>query len=71
MPLRTDKQLSKAYFPDRLPPSLELSDDVINVYGEAMWELGGLDGLGSEVPSLGAVFGLFVYTNKKGEYLGA
>lgn len=28
MPLRTDKQLPKAYFPDRLPPSLDLSDDV-------------------------------------------
>ncbi|WP_276259908.1 Fic family protein [Haloglomus litoreum] len=61
MPLREDKQLSKAYFPDRLPPSLTLSDDVVEAYGDAMWALGRLDGLGSEVSNPGAVFGSFVY----------
>lgn len=61
MPLREDKRLPKAYFPDRLPPAFELSDDVIEEYGDAMWALGRLDGLGSEVTNPGAVFGSFVY----------
>jgi hypothetical protein len=61
MPLPTDRQLAKSYVPDRLPPSLELSEEVISLYGDAMWALGRLDGLGSEVENPGAVFGSFVY----------
>jgi len=61
MPLRTDRPLPKAYFPDRLPPSVDLSKEVISLYGDAMWALGRLDGLGSEVKAPGAVFGSFVY----------
>jgi len=60
-PLREDRQLSKAYFPDHLPPNFDLSDELIKSYGNAMWALGRLDGLGSEVDSPGAVFGSFVY----------
>ena len=36
MPLREDKSLPKAYFPNRLPPSFDLSEDVIKEYGKAM-----------------------------------
>jgi len=61
MPLRTDEQLPKAYFPDTLPPTFELSDDVINEISRAMWALGRLEGLGSEIDNPGAVFSSFVY----------
>jgi Fic family protein len=61
MPLRTDRGLPKAYFPDRLPPSFELSEAVIRENGRAMWALGRLEGLGSEIDNPGAVFSSFVY----------
>ncbi|WEL17369.1 Filamentation induced by cAMP protein Fic [Halorhabdus sp. SVX81] len=61
MPLRTDEQLPKAYFPDRLPPTLEFSDAVAAELSRAMWALGRLEGLGSEIDNPGAVFSSFVY----------
>lgn len=61
MPLRTDEQLPKAYFPETLPPTFELSDDVVNEISSAMWALGQLEGLGSEIDNPGAVFSSFVY----------
>jgi Fic family protein len=61
MPLRTDQSLSKAYFPNRLPPTLDLSDAVVTALSEAMWALGRLEGLGSEIDNPGAVFSSFVY----------
>lgn len=61
MPLRADEQLPKAYFPDKLPPTLELSDEVVTEVSRAMWALGRLEGLGSEIDNPGAVFSSFVY----------
>jgi len=61
MPLRTDERLPKAYFPDRLPPTLDLSEAVVEELGRAMWALGRLEGLGSEIDNPGAVFSSFVY----------
>ena len=61
MPLRTDRPLSKAYFPDNLPPTIELSEDVVAELSRAMHALGRLDGLVSEVDDPGAVFSSFVY----------
>lgn len=61
MPLRADKRLPKAYFPDRLPPTLDLSEAIVGELGRAMWALGRLDGLGSEIDNPGAVFSSFVY----------
>lgn len=61
MPLRADESLPRAYFPDKLPPALELSDDVIEEVSRAMWALGRLEGLGSEIDNPGAVFSSFVY----------
>ena len=61
MPLQTQKALPKAYFPDRLPPRLDPSDDVLAAHGRAMWALGRLEGLGSEIDTPGAVFSSFVY----------
>lgn len=61
MPLREDKSLPKAYFPNRLPPSFDLSEDAIKEHGKAMWALGRLEGLGSEIDNPGAVFSSFVY----------
>ncbi|WP_198526109.1 Fic family protein [Haloferax sp. ATB1] len=61
MPLRTDQALPKAYFPDKLPPRFELSEEVIQEHGNAMWALGRLEGLGSEIDNPGAVFSSFVY----------
>lgn len=61
MPLRTDQTLPKAYFPEKLPPTLDLSADVIEEIAEANWALGRLEGLGSEIENPGAVFSSFVY----------
>ncbi|KTG09005.1 cell filamentation protein Fic [Haloprofundus marisrubri] len=61
LPLREDQRLPKAYFPDKLPPRLDLSDEVIVEHGRAMWALGRLEGLGSEIDNPGAVFSSFVY----------
>ncbi|MDS0477201.1 Fic family protein [Natrinema sp. 1APR25-10V2] len=61
MPLRTGESLPKAYFPDKLPPVLELPDDVIKEASRATWALGRLEGLGSEIDNPGAVFSSFVY----------
>jgi len=61
MPLREDKTLPKAYFPERLPPSFDLSEEVIREHAKAMWALGRLEGLGSEIDNPGAVFSSFVY----------
>lgn len=61
LPLRADQDLHKAYLPDNLPPTIELSDEVVRELARAMHALGRLDGLGSEVENPGAVFGSFVY----------
>lgn len=61
MPLRTEKPLSKAYFPDSLPPEFDLSDDLVTELADAMHAIGRLDGLASEVDNPGAVFSSFVY----------
>jgi Fic family protein len=61
MPLREDRSLPKAYFPDKLPPSLDLSGEVVRENTRAMWALGRLEGLGSEIDNPGAVFSSFVY----------
>lgn len=61
MPLRGDQPLSKAYFPNNLPPTIELSEDVVNELARAMHALGRLDGLVSEIDNPGAVFSSFVY----------
>ena len=61
LPLREDQSLPKAYFPDKLPPSFDLSDEVVREHGRAMWALGRLEGLGSEIDNPGAVFSSFVY----------
>lgn len=61
MPLREDRSLPKAYFPDKLPPSLDLSEEVVRENGRAMWALGRLEGLGGEIDNPGAVFSSFVY----------
>lgn len=60
-PLRTDEQLPKAYFPDKLPPAIDLSAEVVREASRAMWVLGRLEGLGSEIDNPGAVFSSFVY----------
>ena len=52
---------SKFYKPNELPPTIELSDDVVQAYGRAMHSLGRLDGFWSEIENPEAVFGLFVY----------
>lgn len=61
MPLPTNESLPKVYLPNRLPPTLELSEEVIRENGRAMWALGQLEGLGSEIENPGAVFSSFVY----------
>lgn len=61
MPLRTDQPLPKAYFPDNLPPTIELSEEIVAELSRAMHALGRLDGLVSEVDDPGAVFSSFVY----------
>lgn len=61
MPLRATETLSKAYFPDRMPPALDFSEAVMREHGRAMWALGRLEGLGSEIDNPGAVFSSFVY----------
>ena len=61
MPLREDQPLQKAYFPDTLPPTIELSEDVVDELARAMHALGRLDGLVSEIENPGAVFSSFVY----------
>lgn len=61
LPLQTQRELPKAYFPDRLPPALEPSAAVMAEHGRAMWALGRLEGLGSEIDTPGAVFSSFVY----------
>lgn len=61
LPLREDQPLSRAYFPDNLPPTVEFSEDLIDELSRAMHALGRLDGLVSEVDNPGAVFSSFVY----------
>lgn len=61
LPLREDQQLSRAYFPENLPPSIELTDEVVEELSLAMHALGRLDGLVSEVDNPGAIFSSFVY----------
>ena len=61
LPLREDQSLPKAYFPDKLPPSIDLSDETVREHGRAMWTLGRLEGLGSEIDNPGAIFSSFVY----------
>ncbi|MXR20326.1 Fic family protein [Halobacterium bonnevillei] len=52
---------SKFYLPDKLPPEIDLTQDVIQSYGRAMHSLGRLDGFWSEIENPQDVFGLFVY----------
>lgn len=61
LPLQTNQPFSRAYFPDNLPPTIELSEDVIGELARAMHALGRLDGLVSEVDNPGAIFSSFVY----------
>lgn len=61
LPLRTNEPLAKMYLPERLPPRVELSEAVISECSRAMWALGRLEGLGSEVENPGGVFSSFVY----------
>lgn len=61
MPLSEDEPYARAYLPDNLPPTLELSEDTIAELARAMHELGRLDGLVSEVEAPGAVFSSLVY----------
>jgi len=51
----------KFYLPDDLPPSIDLSDTVIEAHGRAMHSLGRLDGFWSEIDDPDAAFSLFVY----------
>lgn len=60
-PLREDRELSKAYFPDNLPPAIDLTDDLVRKHADAVWALGRLEGVGSEIDNPGAVFSSFVY----------
>lgn len=52
---------AKFYKPDKLPPTVDLSADVIRAHGRAMHSLGRLDGFWSEIENPEEVFGLFVY----------
>lgn len=52
---------SKFYKPDKLPPEIQLTRDVIQAYGRAMHSLGRLDGFWTEIEDPQDVFGLFVY----------
>lgn len=52
---------SKFYKPDKLPPEITLTPDVIQAYGRAMHSLGRLDGFWTEIEDPQDVFGLFVY----------
>lgn len=61
IPLRPDAPHHRAYYPNPLPPRIELGVDLIEKLADAMLALGRLDGLGSEVSNPGAVFSSFVY----------
>lgn len=61
IPLREDAPYHRAYYPDNLPPSIELTDDIVDQLAEAMHSLGRLDGLTSEVENPTAVFASFLY----------
>lgn len=61
MPLRADQPYHKAYFPDNLPITLEMSEEIVKELARAMHALGRLDGLGSEVEDPSAIFSSFVY----------
>jgi len=61
LPLREDQQLTRAYFPNNLPPTVEFSEKIIEELTHAMHALGRLDGLVSEVENPGAIFSSFVY----------
>ncbi|MFC4247894.1 Fic family protein [Natribaculum luteum] len=61
IPLRTNEPLPKMYLPEPLPPRVDLSEEVITECARAMWALGRLEGLGSEIENPGAVFSSFVY----------
>ena len=65
-PLRADQRFSKAYFPDRLPPRINLSESVVEELSAAMHALGRLDGLASEVDDASTVFSAFVYKEAEG-----
>lgn len=52
---------NKFYKPDKLPPEIDLTKEVIQAYGRSMHALGRLDGFWSEIDDPEAVFGLFVY----------
>lgn len=61
IPLRDDAPHHRAYYPDSLPPSLELTDEIIEELARAMHSLGRLDGVTSEVENATAVFASFLY----------
>lgn len=52
---------SKFYKPDKLPPEIDLTRNVIQAHGRAMHSLGRLDGFWSEIERPEEVFGLFIY----------
>jgi Fic family protein len=61
MSLREDKEYHKTYYPDPLPPTLDLPEAVVMELARATHALGRLDGVGSEVDKPGTVFSAFVY----------
>lgn len=61
IPLREDAPHHRAYYPDNLPPSLDLTDEIVDELARAMHSLGRLDGVTSEVENATAVFASFLY----------
>jgi hypothetical protein len=56
MPLRADAPHHRAYYPDSLPPSIELTEEIFEKLAWSMHALGRLDGVASEVENASAVF---------------
>ncbi|MCU4800248.1 Fic family protein [Halobacteria archaeon HArc-gm2] len=61
IPLREDAPHHRAYYPDNLPPSIELTDEIVDELTRAMHSLGRLDGVTSEVENATTVFSSFLY----------
>jgi Fic family protein len=61
IPLRDDASYHRAYRPDPLPPTIEISGETLEELAGAMHELGRLDGIVGEVEDGSAVFASFLY----------
>lgn len=61
IPLRPDADHHRAYYPDSLPPTVALDDELVELYGAAAHAVGRLDGVVSEVEDASAVFASFLY----------